>query len=213
MQETQLRFLGREDPPEEGMAAHSSILAWRIPWTEEPGGVRSVHGLQRVAQDLASEHARTPSCAGAHASELAGCWWSRILMLMKQSLSGRDCLQWIFLSMSTPASPSPGWAAAACVPPHPSTVPTFPGDAPRPAGRSCIKSLLLPLALGVPEILRAPFKSEAPISPVPWAPAERHRWPSKAKGQRAGLPGAGPPGWETWLGARNSHFYRRNFAL
>ena len=38
MQETQVRSLGREDPLEEGMAIHSSILAWRIPWTEEPGG-------------------------------------------------------------------------------------------------------------------------------------------------------------------------------
>ena len=38
MQETQARSLGQEDPLEKGMATHSSILAWRIPWTEEPGG-------------------------------------------------------------------------------------------------------------------------------------------------------------------------------
>ena len=38
MQETEVRSLGWEDPLEEGMAAHSSILSWRIPWTEEPGG-------------------------------------------------------------------------------------------------------------------------------------------------------------------------------
>ena len=38
MWETQLQYLGWEDPLEEGMATHSSILAWRIPWTEEPGG-------------------------------------------------------------------------------------------------------------------------------------------------------------------------------
>ena len=37
VQETQVRSLGQEDPLEEGMAVHSSILAWRIPWTEEPG--------------------------------------------------------------------------------------------------------------------------------------------------------------------------------
>ena len=37
MQETQVRSLGREDPLEKGMGTHSSILAWRIPWTEEPG--------------------------------------------------------------------------------------------------------------------------------------------------------------------------------
>ena len=39
MQETQVRSLGREDPLEKGMATHSSILAWRIPWTEDPGGL------------------------------------------------------------------------------------------------------------------------------------------------------------------------------
>ena len=39
MWEMQVRSLGREDPLEKGMATHSSILAWRIPWTEEPGGL------------------------------------------------------------------------------------------------------------------------------------------------------------------------------
>ena len=41
---------------EEGMATHSSILAWRIPWTEEPDGLQSI-GLQRIGYDLATEHA------------------------------------------------------------------------------------------------------------------------------------------------------------
>ena len=50
MQETQVQSLGQEDPLEEGMATSSSVLAWRIPWTEEPGGLQSV-GLQRVAHD------------------------------------------------------------------------------------------------------------------------------------------------------------------
>ena len=50
MQETWVRFLGWEDPLEKGMATHSSILAWRIPWTEEPGGLQSM-GLQRVGHD------------------------------------------------------------------------------------------------------------------------------------------------------------------
>ena len=40
MQETQIQSLGQEDPLEKGMAAHCSILAWRIPWTEEPGGLQ-----------------------------------------------------------------------------------------------------------------------------------------------------------------------------
>ena len=42
MQETQVQSLGRDDPLEEGMATHSSTLAWRIPWTEEPAGLQSV---------------------------------------------------------------------------------------------------------------------------------------------------------------------------
>ena len=45
MQETLIRSLGQEDPLEKGMVTHSSILAWRIPWTEEPGGLQSM-GLQ-----------------------------------------------------------------------------------------------------------------------------------------------------------------------
>ena len=49
-QETRVRSLGQEDPLEEGMATHSSILAWRIPWTEEPGGLQSM-GSQRVGHD------------------------------------------------------------------------------------------------------------------------------------------------------------------
>ena len=47
MQETQVRLLGQKNPLEKEMETHSSILAWRIPWTEEPGGLQSVR-LQRV---------------------------------------------------------------------------------------------------------------------------------------------------------------------
>ena len=50
MQETQVRSLGWEDPLEKGMATRSCILAWRIPLTEEPGGLWSI-GSQRVGQD------------------------------------------------------------------------------------------------------------------------------------------------------------------
>ena len=46
-QETRVRSLGQEDPLEKEMAAHSSIFAWEIPWTEEPGGLQSM-GSQRV---------------------------------------------------------------------------------------------------------------------------------------------------------------------
>ena len=50
MQKTQVRSLGWEDPLEEEMATYSSILAWEIPWTEEPGGLQSM-GSQRVGHD------------------------------------------------------------------------------------------------------------------------------------------------------------------
>ena len=50
MRETWVRSLGREDPLEKEMATHSSILAWRIPWTEEPGGLQSTRS-QRVGND------------------------------------------------------------------------------------------------------------------------------------------------------------------
>ena len=50
MIETRVRFLGQEDPLEKGMATYSTILAWRIPWTAEPGGPQSM-GLQRVGHD------------------------------------------------------------------------------------------------------------------------------------------------------------------
>ena len=50
MQQTQVRSLGQEDPPEEKMATHFSILAWEIPWTEEPGGLQSMVS-QRVRHD------------------------------------------------------------------------------------------------------------------------------------------------------------------
>ena len=49
-QETWVRSLGREDPLEEGMATHSSIVAWRVPWTEETGGLQSMES-QRVREN------------------------------------------------------------------------------------------------------------------------------------------------------------------
>ena len=54
MRETHVRFLSWEDPLEKGMATHSSILAWRIPWTEEPGVLQSM-GWQRVRHNPAND--------------------------------------------------------------------------------------------------------------------------------------------------------------
>ena len=63
MQEMWVQSLSQEDPLEEGMATHPSILAWRIPWTEEPGGLQSM-GSQRVGYHSATHFVRykkTPS--------------------------------------------------------------------------------------------------------------------------------------------------------
>ena len=54
MQETQVRSLGREDLLEKEIATHSSTLAWKIPWTKEPGRLQSM-GLQRVGHDLVTK--------------------------------------------------------------------------------------------------------------------------------------------------------------
>ena len=57
VQETCVQSLGQEDPLEEETATHSSTLAWKIPWTEEPGRLQSM-GLHRVRHKLEAEHAR-----------------------------------------------------------------------------------------------------------------------------------------------------------
>ena len=54
VRETQVRSLGQEAPMEKEMATHSSVLAWEIPWTEEPGRMQST-GSQRVRQNLATK--------------------------------------------------------------------------------------------------------------------------------------------------------------
>ena len=54
VQETQVQSLGQEDPLEEGMATHCSILAWEIPWTEEPGGLQSLR-FPRAGHDLVTK--------------------------------------------------------------------------------------------------------------------------------------------------------------
>ena len=54
MWETQVRSLSQEDPLEKEMATHSSILAWKIPWRDEPGALQSM-GLQRVKHDLVTK--------------------------------------------------------------------------------------------------------------------------------------------------------------
>ena len=67
MQQTQVRSLGREDSLKEEMAAHSSILAWEIPWTEEPGGMPFL-GSQKVGHDWTTEH-------GTYSSHHTSLYW------------------------------------------------------------------------------------------------------------------------------------------
>ena len=65
MQDTQVQSLCWEDPLEEEMAIRSSILVWRIPWTEEPGRLQSM-GSQRVGQDLAAKQQQSSHSGGCH---------------------------------------------------------------------------------------------------------------------------------------------------
>ena len=60
MRETWVRYLGQEDPLEKAMATHSSTLAWKIPWTEEPGRLQSM-GSQRVRHDWATSLSLSPA--------------------------------------------------------------------------------------------------------------------------------------------------------
>ena len=71
MRETRVWSLGWEDPLEKGMATHSSILAWRIPWTEEPGGLQST-GSQRVGHDWATSRSLSLSGSLSYICQIAG---------------------------------------------------------------------------------------------------------------------------------------------
>ena len=79
MQETQFRSLHWEDSLEEEMATDSSILAWEIPWTEEPGGLQCM-GSQRAGQDWATQQQQQKSYVASAAMTLR-CYWSMTLAL------------------------------------------------------------------------------------------------------------------------------------
>ena len=81
-QETQgtwIQSLGWEDPLEEGMATHSGILAWRIPWTEEPGGLQSVGSQSQTGLKQLSPHIGTQA-------EKGGTWQGRWSVCLKPSV-------------------------------------------------------------------------------------------------------------------------------
>ena len=73
MQETGVQSLGQEVPLEEGMATHSSIFAWEIPWTEEPGQLQSI-GSQRVRHDLVTEQQLQRSESNGFESDFGSQW-------------------------------------------------------------------------------------------------------------------------------------------
>ena len=96
MQETWVQSLGREDPPEEKMETHSSIIAWRIPWTEDPGGLQSM-GSQRVRHDWVT-YIHTPAGSQGRGdtgvgnpgpwSMLLALWGLPSLLLFQPGVSG-----------------------------------------------------------------------------------------------------------------------------
>ena len=65
MQESWVQSLDQDNPLEEEMTTHSSILAWEIPWTKEPDGLQSM-GSQRVGHDLANEQQQQPAATGEY---------------------------------------------------------------------------------------------------------------------------------------------------
>ena len=77
MEETWIQPLGREDPLEEGMATHSSVLAWRIPWTEETGWPATVHGVAQSQTQLKrlSAHTRMYMFTDDHVSPESVEFW------------------------------------------------------------------------------------------------------------------------------------------
>ena len=87
MQETQVQYLGQKAPLEEEMAPHSSTLAWRIPWTEEPDGLQSM-GLQRVRHDWVTHFPFHP--VGQQRRQISLSWEYNCFKSPKQ------CLQFTF---------------------------------------------------------------------------------------------------------------------
>ena len=95
MQETWVQSLDREDPLEKGMATHSSILAWRIPWTEEPGRLQST-GSQRVGHNWATNTCSFHATSWTSSHICTDCIWTilwpetRVVFLNQLSLGRRD---------------------------------------------------------------------------------------------------------------------------
>ena len=97
-EETQVRSLGQEDSLEKEMATHSSVLAWKIPWTEEPGGLQSM-GSQRVRHDWVTTHTHTYTqsiMAKGQPAKFIFCFWH----LPHDALGQGKSLIWASTSLS-----------------------------------------------------------------------------------------------------------------
>ena len=119
MQETQVRFLGWEDPLEKDMATHSSIFAWRITWTEEPGRLQSM-GSQRAGHDLETKRYNNSSL-----SEDRGSGWGVLPFLsmgLGQGAGSPQCLKTVTGQLPD-GCPRGGqcswWHPGDCWPTHP----------------------------------------------------------------------------------------------
>ena len=97
VQETWVRSLGWEDPLEECMAIHSSVLSWRIPWTEKPGELQST-GLQRVGHELSSKQQWTKKGRGENRNEVAPTGDVQVRMNVSRGLNQR---QWVLWELGT----------------------------------------------------------------------------------------------------------------
>ena len=80
VQEMRVQAPDPEDPLEQDLATHSTILAWRIPWTAEPGGLQSV-ALQRARQDWAAEHTCKKAKNSSKAYKSSVCWQHKKMIL------------------------------------------------------------------------------------------------------------------------------------
>ena len=123
MQETGVRPLGWEDPLEKEMAAHSSILAWRIPWTEEPGGPRKesdttewlhFHFLSLVYSQLCKQLLLLFSCSVV-SNSFATPWTVACQAPLSIGISQARILEWVAISFSRGSSWPRNWACVSCV--------------------------------------------------------------------------------------------------
>ena len=145
MQQTQVRSLGQEDLLKQGIATHSGILAWRIPWTEKPGGLQSI-GLQRVGHDWATNthphnipfYGYTTFCLSicqlieGNGNPLqrsclenprdGGAWWAAVYgvaqsrtWLKRLSSSSRQLSSFYFLTMMNNEAMNIRWCVCFCV--------------------------------------------------------------------------------------------------